>query len=81
MNTSEMFSHVQDWLKSIYGDNPVPEFEINQQTVNYLYELSCRSEIQNNNAKILLNEQKQQIQTYKNDSMDYKYIKSLKTPI
>ncbi|GFO30607.1 HAUS augmin-like complex subunit 1 [Plakobranchus ocellatus] len=31
---------VKAWLHEIFGDEQVPEFEINQQTIEYLYQLS-----------------------------------------
>ncbi|NXI60764.1 HAUS1 protein, partial [Chloroceryle aenea] len=50
---------VTSWLKTIYGNYPVPEFEVNAETVDVLYKLAEYSNARDRDMALLIEDMKQ----------------------
>lgn len=69
MSSFDQFSVVQAWLQSVYGEDGVPEFEINAETVNALFEVATASQRNTTNANLELEAARLQTEIYKKKSM------------
>uniref|UniRef100_A0A8C2L4B4 HAUS augmin-like complex, subunit 1 n=1 Tax=Cyprinus carpio TaxID=7962 RepID=A0A8C2L4B4_CYPCA len=58
---------VSQWLKKVFGQQPVPEFEVNTRTVEILYELAESSEMRCREAEMLIEDHKQKTEEYSSD--------------
>lgn len=68
MSSFDQFSVVQAWLQSIYGEDGVPEFEINAETVNALFEVATAAQRNTTNANLEIEAAKLQTETYRKKS-------------
>lgn len=59
---------IQEWLGSFYGEN-VPEFEINNETIDYLYELRSINQMNNMNSKMALEDSSKHLDYLKYKSL------------
>ncbi|NXC19332.1 HAUS1 protein, partial [Corythaeola cristata] len=55
---------VTSWLKKTFGDEPIPQYEVNAWTVDYLYELAECSEARNRDVCLLIEDTKQKAEEY-----------------
>ncbi|NXL37742.1 HAUS1 protein, partial [Glaucidium brasilianum] len=55
---------ITTWLKKIYEDEPIPEYEVNTQTVDILYELAEYSEARDRDVSLLIEDMKQKATEY-----------------
>jgi DNA repair exonuclease SbcCD ATPase subunit len=70
MSSSDQFSAVQAWLFSLYGEERVPEFEINKETVPVLYELATASQHATSHANLALADANHQLKLYQSQSAE-----------
>ena len=68
MSSSEKFSFVQAWLQAMYGEDGVPEYEVDEETIDALYELATVSQRNNSNALMVLEDTNTQIESLKGKS-------------
>lgn len=47
------FEQVFNWLQQVYGEDPIPQFEINSFTLSVLEQLASRNLEQNKHAEII----------------------------
>ena len=47
------FKQVFSWLQQVFGQDPIPQFEINNFTLSVLEQLANRNQEQNKNAEII----------------------------
>ncbi|NXR68200.1 HAUS1 protein, partial [Rhadina sibilatrix] len=52
------------WLKKIYGDVPIPEYEVNERTVDILHEVMEYNEESNKDIMLLIEDMKDQATKY-----------------
>ncbi|NWU72347.1 HAUS1 protein, partial [Pterocles burchelli] len=52
------------WLKKIYGNQPVPEYEVNANTVDILYELAECNEARDRDVSLLIEDMKEKATEY-----------------
>ncbi|KAK4811297.1 hypothetical protein QYF61_023349 [Mycteria americana] len=52
-------SKVTLWLKKIYGNQPIPQYEVNARTVDILYELVECNEARDGDVSLLIEDMKQ----------------------
>ncbi|NWW28100.1 HAUS1 protein, partial [Falcunculus frontatus] len=52
------------WLKKIYGDKPVPVYEVNERTVDILHEVMECSEERDRDVSLLIEDMKDQATKY-----------------
>ncbi|XP_074668455.1 HAUS augmin-like complex subunit 1 isoform X2 [Strix aluco] len=60
----EKLRRVTAWLKKIYGDEPVPQYEVNTQTVDILYELAECNEARDRDVSLLIEDMKEKAAEY-----------------
>lgn len=58
---------VSQWLRKVFGQQTVPEFEVNTRTVEILYELVQNSETRCREAELLIQDHEQKTQEYSSD--------------
>lgn len=58
---------VNSWLSSVFGDQPVPHFEVNTRTVELLYQLAQSSEARCSDTALLIEDLKQKASEYEAD--------------
>ncbi|KAM9262676.1 HAUS augmin-like complex subunit 1 isoform 2-T4 [Morus bassanus] len=64
------------WLKKIYGNQPIPQYEVNARTVSILYELAEDSEATDRDISLLIEDMKEQEAEYKAQA---EYLQSILT--
>lgn len=52
------------WLKKIYGNQPVPQYEVNARTIDILYELVECNEARDRDVSLLIEDMKQKATEY-----------------
>lgn len=58
---------VTQWLRKVFGQQPVPEFEVNTRTVEILYELAESSELRCREVELLIEDHEQKTEEYSSD--------------
>lgn len=58
---------VSKWLSAVFGDQTIPEYEVNTRTVDILYQLAEASEVRCNETSLLIEDQKQKTSEYQAD--------------
>ncbi|NXW62901.1 HAUS1 protein, partial [Eurystomus gularis] len=67
---------VTSWLKKIYVDEPIPEFEVNSETINVLYDLAEYSEFSDKDTSLLIEDMKERAAKYEAEAT---YLQGLLT--
>lgn len=57
-------SQVEIWLEKLYGEQQIPSYEINQQTISILYDLMKKNERQDEWTTALIADLQQKIEEY-----------------
>ncbi|KAM4620229.1 HAUS augmin-like complex subunit 1 [Polymixia lowei] len=65
----EKMNKVNKWLSKVFGDQPVPQFEVNTRTVDILYQLAESSEVRCNATTFLIDDLKQKTSEYQADGV------------
>ncbi|XP_005113549.1 HAUS augmin-like complex subunit 1, partial [Aplysia californica] len=52
------------WLEQLYGDEVVPEFELNADTISHLYQLSTLCKKNDKNVQLLIDDLQQKCEEY-----------------
>ncbi|NXS10880.1 HAUS1 protein, partial [Neodrepanis coruscans] len=52
------------WLKKIYGDEPIPEYEVNEKTVDILHDIMERNEARDRDVSLMIECMKEQEAEY-----------------
>uniref|UniRef100_A0A8C8E9B2 HAUS augmin like complex subunit 1 n=1 Tax=Otus sunia TaxID=257818 RepID=A0A8C8E9B2_9STRI len=60
----EKLQRVTAWLKKIYGDEPIPQYEVNTRTVDMLYELAECNTARDRDVSLLIEDMKQKAKEY-----------------
>ncbi|XP_029375726.1 HAUS augmin-like complex subunit 1 [Echeneis naucrates] len=63
----EKINKVNSWLSGLFGDQPVPQFEVNTRTVDLLYQLAQSSEARCSDTALLIEDLKQKASEYQAD--------------
>lgn len=62
------------WLKKLYGDEPIPEYEVNERTVDILHEvMECNAE-RDRDVSLLIEDMKDQTTKYKEEAQYWEEI-------
>lgn len=62
---------VNSWLSSVFGDQPVPHYEVNTRTVELLYQLAQSSEARCSDTVLLIEDLKQKASEYEADGKNH----------
>ncbi|XP_029924906.1 HAUS augmin-like complex subunit 1 [Myripristis murdjan] len=63
----EKMKRVNQWLGAVFGDQTVPQFEVNTRTVDLLYQLAEASEVRCSNTALLIEDLRQKTAEYQAD--------------
>ncbi|XP_048021782.1 HAUS augmin-like complex subunit 1 [Megalobrama amblycephala] len=63
----EKINIVTQWLRKVFGQQPVPEFEVNTRTVEILYQLAESSELRCREVELLIEDHEQKTEEYSSD--------------
>ncbi|KAL7985736.1 hypothetical protein Chor_013668 [Crotalus horridus] len=63
----EKVAKVTSWLKKLFGDQPVPLYEVNARTVDILHELAECNESRDGDVRLLIEDTKQKAAEYESD--------------
>lgn len=70
----EKIKKVKSWLSSVFGDQPVPEFEVNTRTVDILYQLAQSSEARCSDTALLIEDLKQKAAEYQAEGVHFQDV-------
>ncbi|XP_027724534.1 HAUS augmin-like complex subunit 1 isoform X2 [Vombatus ursinus] len=62
------------WLKKIFGDQPIPKYEVNQRTTDILYHLSECNKARDRDVSLVIEDLKQKAREYESEA---KYLQDL----
>ncbi|NWS32595.1 HAUS1 protein, partial [Polioptila caerulea] len=62
------------WLKKLYGDVPIPEYEVNERTVDILHEVMECNEERDKDVMLLIEDMKDQATRYEAEAQYWKDI-------
>ncbi|XP_015680720.1 HAUS augmin-like complex subunit 1 [Protobothrops mucrosquamatus] len=65
----EKVAKVTSWLKKLFGDQPVPLYEVNARTVDVLHELAECNESRDGDVRLLIEDTKQKAAEYESDGL------------
>ncbi|KAK7807877.1 hypothetical protein U0070_021609 [Myodes glareolus] len=61
---------VAAWLKKIFGDHPIPQYEVNPRTTEILYHLSERNRVRDRDICLVIEDLKQKANEYESEVND-----------
>ncbi|KAM4545505.1 HAUS augmin-like complex subunit 1 [Odontesthes bonariensis] len=64
----EKIKKVNSWLSTMFGNQPVPQFEVNTRTMDLLYQLAQSSEARCSDTALLIEDLKQKASEYQADA-------------
>ncbi|XP_005807112.1 HAUS augmin-like complex subunit 1 [Xiphophorus maculatus] len=70
----EKLRKVNSWLGVVFGDQPVPPFEVNTRTVDILYQLAQSSEARCSDTALLIEDYKQKTSEYQADAAHFEDV-------
>ncbi|XP_037324386.2 HAUS augmin-like complex subunit 1 isoform X2 [Pungitius pungitius] len=70
----EKIQKVNSWLGAVFGDQPVPHFEVNTRTVDVLYQLARSSEARCRETALLTEDLKQKASEYQSEGAHYRDV-------
>ncbi|XP_010635691.1 HAUS augmin-like complex subunit 1 isoform X2 [Fukomys damarensis] len=59
---------VAEWLKKIFGDHPIPQYEVNSRTTEILYHLAERNRDRDRDACLVIEDLKQKANEYESEA-------------
>nr|KAF6471369.1 HAUS augmin like complex subunit 1 [Molossus molossus] len=63
----EKEAQVAVWLKKIFGDHPIPQYEVNPRTTEILYHLSERNRVRDRDVHLVIADLKQKASEYESE--------------
>ncbi|XP_003474114.1 HAUS augmin-like complex subunit 1 [Cavia porcellus] len=64
----EKETQVAEWLKKIFGDHPIPQYEVNPRTTEILYHLRERNRVLDRDACLVIEDLKQKAHEYESEA-------------
>jgi hypothetical protein len=71
MEAKEKESQVAAWLKKIFGDHPIPQYEVNPRTTEILYHLSEHNKVRDRDVHLVIEDLKQKASEYESEGEIY----------
>nr|XP_060469729.1 HAUS augmin-like complex subunit 1 isoform X2 [Panthera onca] len=63
----EKEAQVAAWLKKIFGDHPIPQYEVNPRTTEILHHLSERNRVRDRDVCLVIEDLKQKASEYESE--------------
>uniref|UniRef100_A0A2I2ZD43 HAUS augmin like complex subunit 1 n=1 Tax=Gorilla gorilla gorilla TaxID=9595 RepID=A0A2I2ZD43_GORGO len=67
----ERETQVAAWLKKIFGDHPIPQYEVNPRTTEILHHLSERNRVRDRDVYLVIEDLKQKASEYKSEGATF----------
>ncbi|KAK1337774.1 hypothetical protein QTO34_002408 [Cnephaeus nilssonii] len=64
----EKEAQVAAWLKKIFGDHPIPQYEVNARTTEILHHLSERNRVRDRDGHLVIEDLKQKASEYESEA-------------
>ncbi|XP_016080532.1 PREDICTED: HAUS augmin-like complex subunit 1 isoform X2 [Miniopterus natalensis] len=64
----EKEAQVAAWLKKIFGDHPIPQYEVNPRTTEILHHLSERNRVRDRDVRLVTEDLKQKASEYESEA-------------
>uniref|UniRef100_A0A8C6W286 HAUS augmin-like complex, subunit 1 n=2 Tax=Nannospalax galili TaxID=1026970 RepID=A0A8C6W286_NANGA len=64
----EREAQIAAWLKEVFGDHPIPQYEVNPRTTEILYHLSERNRVRNRDVHLVIEDLKQKAGEYESEA-------------
>ncbi|KAM6148886.1 HAUS augmin-like complex subunit 1 [Erethizon dorsatum] len=64
----EKEAQVAEWLKKIFGDQPIPQYEVNPRTTEILYHLGERNRVRDRDVCLVIEDLKQKANEYESEA-------------
>ncbi|XP_033277231.1 HAUS augmin-like complex subunit 1 isoform X1 [Orcinus orca] len=64
----EKEAQVAAWLKKIFGDHPIPQYEVNPRTTQILHHLSGRNRVRDRDVYLVIEDLKQKAREYESEA-------------
>ncbi|KAF7470433.1 HAUS augmin complex subunit 1-like [Marmota monax] len=64
----EKETQVAAWLKKIFGDHPIPQYEVNPRTTEILYHLLERNKVRDRDVHLVIEDLKQKASEYESEA-------------
>ncbi|KAM5220901.1 HAUS augmin-like complex subunit 1 isoform 1-T2 [Hipposideros larvatus] len=68
MEALEKEAQVAAWLKKIFGDHPIPKYEVNPRTTEILHHLSERNRVRDKDINLVIEDLKQKSSEYESEA-------------
>ncbi|XP_036085906.1 HAUS augmin-like complex subunit 1 isoform X2 [Rousettus aegyptiacus] len=68
MEAQEKEAQVAAWLKKIFGDHPIPQYEVNPRTTEILHHLSERNRVRDRDVHLVIEDLKQKASEYESEA-------------
>ncbi|XP_015416961.1 PREDICTED: HAUS augmin-like complex subunit 1 [Myotis davidii] len=65
--SEEKEAQVAAWLKKIFGDHPIPQYEVNARTTEILHHLSERNRVRDRDGHLVVEDLKQKASEYESE--------------
>ncbi|KAF6088090.1 HAUS augmin like complex subunit 1 [Phyllostomus discolor] len=63
----EKEAQVAAWLKKIFGDHPIPQYEVNPRTTEILHHLAERNRVRDRDVHLVIEDWKQKASEYESE--------------
>nr|KAF6358315.1 HAUS augmin like complex subunit 1 [Pipistrellus kuhlii] len=63
----EKEAQVAAWLKKMFGDHPIPQYEVNDRTTEILHHLSERNRVRDRDGHLVIEDLKQKASEYESE--------------
>ncbi|KAK2506215.1 hypothetical protein MC885_013974 [Smutsia gigantea] len=70
MEAREKEEQVAVWLKKIFGDQPIPQYEVNPRTTEILHHLSERNRVRDRDVYLVIEDLKQKASEYESEDSE-----------
>uniref|UniRef100_A0A8C9MDC7 HAUS augmin like complex subunit 1 n=1 Tax=Panthera tigris altaica TaxID=74533 RepID=A0A8C9MDC7_PANTA len=64
-------AQVAAWLKKIFGDHPIPQYEVNPRTTEILHHLSERNRVRDRDVCLVIEDLKQKASEYESEGATF----------
>ncbi|XP_032715377.1 HAUS augmin-like complex subunit 1 isoform X1 [Lontra canadensis] len=74
----EKEAQVAAWLKKIFGDHPIPQYEVNARTTEILHHLSERNRVRDRDVSLVIEDLKQKASEYESEGeINYRILNEI----
>ena len=68
MDMEEKHRCVRLWLEQTFVDQPIPQYEITEKTINILYNLMLKNQLCDRQARVVIEDHQQKVEEYNTEA-------------